>query len=134
MLFGINNYWMVTLVNVSHSMKLFDCEKLDKWKLSDRTIDIVPVARIGIWNNMTINKSTRDGFKHLDIMLYLSNGLGVARLVLPFKASLDETTWNTVEVNFYFLTRHGWKAKISQKSLIPPFLFINKIKFNNIIS
>ena len=67
-------------------------------------------------------------------MLYLSNGLGVARLVLPFKASLDETTWNTVGVNFYFLTRHGWKAKISQKSLIPPFLFINKIKFNNIIS
>ena len=67
-------------------------------------------------------------------MLYLSNGLGVARLVLPFKASLDETTWNTVEVNFYFLTRRGWKAKILQKSLIPPFLFINKIKFNNILS
>ena len=61
-------------------------------------------------------------------MLYLSNGLGVARLVLPFKASLDETTWNAVEVNFYFLTRRGWKAKILQKSLIPPFLFINKIQ------
>ena len=71
MLFVINNYWMVTLVNVSHSMKLVDCEKLDKWKLSDRTIDIVPVARIGIWNNMTINKSTRDGFKHLDIYSYI---------------------------------------------------------------
>ena len=56
-------------------------------------------------------------------MLYLSNGLGVARLVLPFKASLDETTWNTVEVNFLLLNSTWVESQDFAKIVDSPLSF-----------